>query len=278
MSNADTRTTIIEPTRRWAFPDLRQVVEQRDLLFLLARRDLAVRYKQTLIGVAWVVLQPLAFAAVYSVFLTLFKAQPTRGIPYPVFALAGLTLWLALSAAFGRVSESTMTGSALISKLYFPRIVLPIAATLPPAVDFAVGFVVLLVVMLVYGVIPGPLLLLTPLVLVVGLLVSLGMGLFFSALVVRYRDIQQLVPFLTQIFLFATPILYPLALVPAGSRPLMALNPYSGVVESFRWVLLPGADPPSALFVLSPIVFCLVTIPLAAIYFQRVQNEFADDI
>jgi lipopolysaccharide transport system permease protein len=278
MSDVPIRTTTIEPTRKWAFPDLRQVYEQRDLLFLLARRDLTVRYKQTLIGVGWVLLQPLAFAAVYSVFLTLFRAQATKGIPYPVFALTGITMWLTLALAFARASESTISGSALISKLYFPRIILPIAAVLPPAVDFTVAFAVLLVAMLFYGVMPALTILLAPAFLVLGLLVAFGIGLFFSALVVRYRDIQQLVPFLTQVLLFVTPILYPLSLVPHALRPLMALNPFTGVIEGFRWAVLPPADPPNALVVLSPIVFCLIVIPLGALYFQRVQNEFADDL
>jgi lipopolysaccharide transport system permease protein len=257
---------------------MRQVVDQRDLLILLARRDLSVRYKQTIVGVGWVLLQPLAFAAVYSIFLTLFRAQGMNGIPYPVFALTGISLWLTLASAFSRASDSTVSGSSLIGKLYFPRIILPIAAVLPPAVDFCVAFVVLIVVMLFYGVVPDAAVLLAPVFLMLGLLVCLGIGLVFSAVVVRYRDIQQLVPFLTQVLLFVTPILYPLSLVPDSFRSLVALNPFTGVLEGFRWAVLPPADAPSMGVLAVPILFCLIVLPAGALYFQRVQNQFADDL
>jgi lipopolysaccharide transport system permease protein len=269
---------VIEPSGRWRLPDLRPLWTQRELLLTLARRDLTVRYKQTLAGVAWVVLQPVAYAAVYSIALTFLRATPGEFVPYPLLALTGLTLWLLFSGVVSRTAGSLIAASSLIKRLMFPRLLLPAAALLPQLVDLAISFVVLIGVMLVYGVIPEAKILLAPIFVVLALGVSWGIGVWYAAIAVRYRDIQQIVPFTLQLLLYTSPVIYTLDLVPEKARTIMSLNPLSGVFEGWRWAVLPGASSPSPLAIFTAVLVGLILVVTGLIYFRRAEEAFADVI
>lgn len=267
-----------EPAGRWSLPRLREVWEHRELVYFLGRRDIAIRYKQAALGAAWVILQPVLLALVFTVFLSLLGSRVAPGdTPAAVFALTGMTLWLFFATAMARTTESTVTNVELISKVYFPRLVIPVAALAQPAFDFAVSFVVLLVVLVCFGVLPGTAILALPAVLALALVLALGVGLWMSALVVRYRDVKFVVPFLIQTLIFVTPVLYPLALVPDRFQALYSLNPLVGVMEGFRWALLPDAPAPG-LVMLVPAATGLILLIGGLLYFHRAESSFADYI
>jgi lipopolysaccharide transport system permease protein len=271
-------TRVIEPHTRLRLPRLRELWEYRDLLLRLARRDLTVRYKQSAVGALWAILQPLLLGVVFSVFLgNLAKVPSGNGVPYPVFALSGMVMWLFFANSMSLASQSTVANAQLISKVYFPRVIIPVAAVLQPAVDFVLAMVVVFVALAVYGVSIGPQILLLPLLMPLALAVALGLGLWLSALHVKYRDVQVLVPFLVQVGLFITPILYPFDLVPEKAQPLYALNPMVGVLELYRWMLFDGSDWPGAI-VLIPIGAAIVLLVSGALFFQRAERSFADMI
>jgi lipopolysaccharide transport system permease protein len=272
------RERVIEPPRGLALPSLREVWENRDLVYFLVRRDVLIRYKQTTVGAVWAILQPILLAVVFSVFLGhLAKVPSGGGVPYPVFALTGMAMWLYFSSAMTLSSESTVQSREMISKVYFPRIIIPIAAVLPPAIDFLPAFLVAVIVMLAYGVVPNVQVLLVPLLVVLTLATALGLGLWLSALNVRYRDVRLVVPFLIQVGLFVTPIVYPFSLVPESLQPIYALNPMVGVLEAYRWMLFPDAAWPGAI-ILIPIAVSVVLLVTGALFFQRSEREFADVI
>lgn len=276
-ASGSTQIRVIEPARGFSPPDFREIWAHRDLVFFLARRDVAIRYKQAVIGVFWALLQPMLLAAVFSVFFGLLaKVDPPAGIPYPLFAVSGMVMWLFFSTAVQNSAESTVLSADLISKAYFPRIVIPTAAVLAPAVDFVFAFVVVVVVAAFYGFYPGPELLTVPFFGGLALIAALGSGLWFSALNVRYRDIHLLVPFLLLVGLFVTPIIYPIEVIPDNLQPLYALNPMLGAIEGFRWALL-GTDWPGYLLAISAGV-ALILFVTGAIYFQRAERSFADVI
>ena len=270
-------TTVIEPPSGWSFPDLREIWHSADLIYFLARRDIAVRYKQTAIGALWAILQPLLLAAVFSIFLGQLADVPSEETPYALFALTGMTLWLFFAGAFARCSESTVASSELISKVYFPRLVIPIAAVIAPVVDFAAAFVVLVAVLAIGGETPTVAILAVPLVVCVAIALAGGIGLWLSATVVRYRDVSLAVTFFIQLMLFITPILYPLSLIPDDYQPLYVLNPLVGVLETFRWAMLPEASPPGLLLLISAATGLLLLISGLA-YFKRAERRFADVI
>jgi lipopolysaccharide transport system permease protein len=273
-----THVTIIEPKSRLKFPDLREFWDHRDLAYVLLRRDLSIRYRQSVVGVLWAVLQPVLLAVVFSVFLgALAKVPSEEGVPYPVFALSGLVMWLFFSTAVSRAADSTVASSELISKVYFPRIVIPVAAILAPTVDFLFAFVVLIGAVLVYGMPIEPEILLVPLLIPMALAVALGAGLWLSALHVKYRDVNILVPFLVQVGMFVTPVLYPFSLVPDRLQPLYALNPLVGIIESFRWMLFPELGFPGWI-ILVPLGTGVVLLVFGALYFHRAEQTFADVI
>ncbi len=244
---------VIEPPTRFAWPNLPELWEHRDLLYLLARREVSARYKQSAIGVAWAVVQPLLLAVVFSVFFgKLAKVPSERGVPYPAFAVSGMVLWLFFAGAMSSVTSSTVANRELISKVYFPRVLIPLAAVAQPLVDFTIAFVVVLLTLVVYGVTPPIQILLIPLAVGLALTTALGIGLWLSAINVRYRDVHLAVPFLIMVGLFVSPITYPFHLVPAGLRAIYAINPLVGVLETYRWMLFPTANWPGTL-VLIPI-------------------------
>jgi homopolymeric O-antigen transport system permease protein len=254
------------------------VWQYRDLLYFLIRRNVAIRYKQTVFGAAWAVSQPLALAVVFSLFLGLvFHVNPRGGVPYGPFVLCGLIIWLFFARSLSDCANSTRSSGRLITKVYFPRLVIPLAAVVPPVIDFAVALVVLLGVILAHGLLPSPHIFLVPVILFLAVLVAFGAGLWFSALIVRYRDVGLLVPTLIQMGLFASAVLYPLSLVPDSVKPLYVLNPMVGVTEGFRWAVLPGAADPGFLLLVPALAGALLVIS-GLLYFQRAEATFVDVI
>lgn len=270
--------TVIEPVKGWSWPNWRELWAQRELTYVLARRDVAILYKQSVIGAAWAVVQPLLLAGVFSLFFGLLaKIDTGTDVPYPVFAVLGMVTWLYFAGALSKVANSTIESAPLISKVYFPRLVIPVAAVLAPTVDFAVGMVVALVVTLIYGVIPPVQVVLLPLLVPCIIAVTLAFGLWLAALHVKYRDIGNVVSFAILLGLFITPIVYPFSNIPESYQLIYGLNPMVGVLELMRWMVLPGSEFPAALLVVT-VVETVVLIATGILYFGRAEREFADVI
>jgi lipopolysaccharide transport system permease protein len=252
------------------------VWEYRDLLYFLVWRDVKVRYKQTVLGAAWAILQPVLATIVFSIFFGRLAKLPSDGIPYPVFAYVALVPWQLFSFCLGESASSLVSNQNLIQKVYFPRLVIPLATVLTGLVDFCVAFVVLLVLLFRYGIVP-PLssLLLLPALLAFAVTAALSVGIWLSALNVQFRDVRYTLPFLTQIWMFATPVVYSSHLIPDKWRPLYGLNPMSGVVEGFRWALLGSAEGlVPQVWVSAGMVLLLLAGGL--LYFRRMESTFAD--
>jgi lipopolysaccharide transport system permease protein len=269
-----TRHIRIGPARGWVPLRLDELWEYRELLYFLTWRDVKVRYKQTALGAAWAIIQPFVTMVAFSVFFGRLGNIPSDGVPYPIFSFAALVPWTYFAYSLSQASNSLVGSANLISKVYFPRLVVPISSVLSGAVDFAIAFVVLLGMMVFYGVTPTPAILLLPLFLLLALVTALGAGLWLSALNVEYRDVRYVLPFLVQVWLFATPVAYPSSLLPESWRTLYALNPMVGVVDGFRWALL-GTPPPTASAALSAAVAATLLVS-GALYFRRMERTFAD--
>lgn len=270
--------TVIEPARGLVPINLRALWGYRELLYFLVWRDIKVRYRQTLLGVAWAVIQPVLMMAVLTVFFGSYVRVPTDGAPYAAFAYAGLLPWGFFAGAVTRASQSLVLSQHLITKVYFPRLVIPIAAILSGLLDLAIACLALVPLLMYFGTYPRPArLVLLPVFVVVAILTALATGLWLSALNVRYRDVGHLVPVLVQIWMFASPIVYPATIVPARYQALYAMNPLVGVVGGFRWALL-GAEWTS--LTTAPISGLVVMVLLVsgAYYFRRVERTFADAI
>ncbi len=265
----------LEPPKGWALIDLRELWAYRELLYFLVWRDIKVRYKQTLLGAAWAVLQPFLTMVVFSVFFGWLAKVPSDGYPYPLFAYTALLPWQLFAYALSESSASLVSNQRLITRVYFPRLVVPIAGVLSGLVDFGVAFLVLLGMMLYYGVTPGPRMLALPLFLLLALLSALAAGLWFSALNVIYRDVRYVIPFLTQFWLFLTPIAYPSSLLPTWLKPFYFLNPMAGVVEGFRWALLGSQSQVGGMIWVSAGMVLLLLIG-GLVYFRRMESKFAD--
>jgi lipopolysaccharide transport system permease protein len=266
---AGARAELVRPRTLWRY---------RELVYFLARRDVSIRYRQSAIGVAWAVLQPVLLAVVFSVFLGLLAKVPSdHGIPYPVFAVSGLVVWIFFSGALSRAADSAVSSSNLISKVWFPRMVIPVAAVLPSTMDFVIAFGVVIASMLVYGVTPSPGIVLVPLIIPLVLTTALGFGVWLAALNVRYRDVSVVVPFMVQVGMFVTPIIYPFSLVPDSVKPLYSLNPVVGILELYRWMLFPSAPFPGWL-VAVPLVMAPLALVAGSLYFARAERDFADVI
>ena len=267
--------TTLEPSRGLVSLRLGDLWEYRELLFFLTWRDIKVRYKQTILGGAWAIIQPFFTMVVFSLFFGKLAGVPSDGIPYPLFSFAALVPWTFFAYSLNQSANSLVGNANLIQKVYFPRLVIPISSVLSGAVDFFLAFLVLLGMMVFYGFWPDhKIIWLLPL-LVLTLVTALGVGLWLAALNVEYRDVRYTVPFLTQFWLFATPIAYPSSLLPEPWRTFYGLNPMAGVVEGFRWVLL---DTPSAP---GPMIFASALVSLALLiggvfYFRRMEKTFAD--
>jgi lipopolysaccharide transport system permease protein len=268
-------TVRIEPVRGWRSLGLGELWAYRELIGFLAWRDVKVRYKQTVLGAAWAILQPLLTMVVFSVFFGRLAGMPSDGIPYPVFSYTALLPWGLFAAGLTASAASVVGSGHLIQKVYFPRMAIAIAPLLAALLDFAIALVVLGVLMAAYGVAPTWNVVWLPVLVLVALVTSLGVGLWLAALNVRYRDVRYTLPFLVQIWLFATPIAYPTSIVPEAWRSLYALNPMVGVVDGFRWALLGTASRPDAT-ILPSLAVSLVLLAGGALYFRRTESEFAD--
>jgi lipopolysaccharide transport system permease protein len=267
---------VIKPGRSWSALDLRELFNARELLFLLAWRDISVRYKQTVLGIAWAILQPVMTMAIFSVLFGKIAKMPSDGVPYPIFAYTGLLPWTFFSNAVVNSSNSLVDSANLISKVYFPRMIIPAGAVLAGLVDFAVASAILLAMMLYYSIWPSfTMLMLVPLVALLSL-TALAAGLWLSALNVKYRDVRHAVPFLIQIGMYLTPVVYPVSVIPSKWRWLLALNPVSGAIRGFRSSLLHLPFDWSA-FVVSAIIAAALLV-LAALSFKAMEREFADVI
>jgi lipopolysaccharide transport system permease protein len=255
---------------------LKELWEYRELLYFLTWRDIKVRYKQTVLGAAWAVIQPFFTMLVFSIFFGKLAKMPSDGIPYPIFSYAGLVPWTFFANGLTQSSNSLVGSSNLIKKVYFPRLVVPLSAVLGGLPDFAVAFAVLLGMMAYYGIIPSVLsLVFLPLFLLLAFTTAVGVGLWLSALNVEYRDIRYIVPFLTQFWLFATPIAYPSSLLSQPWRTIYGLNPMVGVVEGFRWVLLGSGSHPGPVIFASAAAAAVILVT-GAFYFRRMERNFAD--
>ena len=269
-------TIVIEPSKGWRALDLRELWRYRELVYFLAWRDVKVRYKQTALGVAWVLLQPLLAMGIFSI---VFGARglTTNGIPYPLFVVSGLVPWFYFSNATSGASGSIVGNTQLISKVYFPRLAIPLAAVLANLIDLGVGLALVLVLLIAFGVPLGLQLLAVPALVGLLVLTALGVSVWFAALDVQYRDVRYAVPFFIQVWLFATPVIYAASDVPERWRWLLALNPMTGIIEAFRWSLLGSGDPPLAAVGGSALVV-LALIATGLVYFRRMERTFADVI
>jgi lipopolysaccharide transport system permease protein len=267
--------TTIEPSQGLVSLRLRDFWEYRELLFFLTWRDIKIRYKQTLLGAAWAIIQPFFTMVVFSLFFGRLAGVPSDNLPYPLFSFAALVPWTFFSYSLSQSANSLVGNANLIQKVYFPRLVIPVSSLLSGVVDFCLAFLVLLGLMLYYGYWPGPRIVWLLPLLILTLVTALGPGLWLAALNVEYRDVRYTLPFLTQFWLFATPIAYPSSLLPEPWRTVYGINPMAGVVEGFRWVLL---DTPTAP---GPMIFASALVSLAllaggAVYFRRMEKTFAD--
>ena len=267
----------IRPAHGWSNLELGEVWQYRELLLFLIWRDIKVRYKQTALGAAWAILQPVFSMVVFSLFFGRLAKVPSDGIPYPVFAYCALLPWQLFAYALTESSNSVVANERLITKVYFPRLVIPVAGVLAGLVDFAIAFSVLIILLLSYGIHPTWTVATLPLFVLLAILTALAVGLWLSALNVQYRDVRYTVGFLTQLWLFLSPVAYPSSLVPERWRPLYGLNPMAGVVEGFRWALLGKTPAPGAMLAVSVLVVILL-LAGGLFYFRRMENSFADVI
>ena len=270
-------TVIIQPRKGLFDFDLPSIWHYRELLYILIWRDVKIRYKQTAIGAAWAILQPLLMMVIFTVVFRKFAQVPSDGLPYPIFAYTALLPWQYFSQAISRSTVSLVATPDMISKVYFPRLIVPIAASLGPIVDFAIAFVILLGMMVWYGIAPTLGVLLLPGFIFLALLTVLSVSLFCSALNVKYRDVGHAIPFLVQVWMYASPVAYSVSVVPEQWRLLYSLNPMVGVIEGFRWALLGKASPDISAIAVSTSVMLLLLLG-GLIYFRQMERTFADVI
>jgi len=267
-------TLVIRPPRKWVPVDLHELWAYRELVASFTLRDIKLRYKQTGLGIAWAVLQPLLTMVIFTIFFGGLAKIPSDGVPYPLFVLAALLPWTLFAEGLTRSTTSMVTNANIMTKVYFPRLIMPLSSIISPLVDFAVSFIILLAMMVYYGYAPTLNIIFLPLFLLLALATSLGVGLWLSALNVKYRDFQYTVPFLIQIWMFASPVVYASSLVPASLRVWYGLNPMAGVIEGFRWALL-GNGAPSTMVLVSVGMVVLLLVS-GMFYFRRMEQYYAD--
>jgi lipopolysaccharide transport system permease protein len=272
---SDLPRTRREASSGWAWPKFRELWEFRELLFFFAWRDIKVRYKQTVMGALWAIIQPFFTMVIFSLFFGRLASIPSDGLPYPVFSYTALVPWTFFANALAQGSNSLVFSANMIKKIYFPRLALPIATVLAGVVDFALAFIVLLGIMLYYDLVPTIKIIWLPFFFLLALVTSVGVCLWLSAMNVQFRDVRYTTPFLTQVWLFITPIAYPSSLLPEAWRTAYGLNPMAGVVEGFRWALLGTDTAPGPMIVVSSVVALALFIS-GAFYFRRMEQSFAD--
>jgi lipopolysaccharide transport system permease protein len=271
---------IIEPRDRWldrVAPDFPELWRHRELLYFLAWRDLKIRYKQTAIGIGWVLLQPLLTTLVFAAVFGRFVNVPASGAPYALFALCGLVPWLYCAQAVTRASLCLVVDAQLLTKVYFPRLLLPVSAVLTPLVDACLSFACLLIVAAAFGVMPAPRLLAAPLFFGLATMTALAIGLWLSVLNLKYRDVSYLLPFATQLWMFMSPVVYPLEAVPARWEFVWRLNPMTTVIEGVRWSVIGGAQPNLRAVIVSTLIV-LILLAAGLVRFRAAERSFADTV
>ncbi len=276
---------ILKASKGWSAINLPELWRYRELIYFLIWRDIKVRYKQTMLGAAWAIIQPFFTMVVFTIFFGKLAKVPSDNVPYPIFSYTALLPWGMFTKALSDAGRSMVSNRAMITKVYFPRLAIPLSSVLSGVVDFAIAFVVLLGMMIYYNMIPGSgyqvhithAIWLLPLFILLALITAFGVGLWLSALNVIYRDINYIIPFLTQFWLFITPIAYPSSLIPQKWRLLYALNPMTGVVEGFRWALLGTETTPGPMLAVSASIALIVLIT-GLFYFRRMERTFADKV
>lgn len=266
---------VIQPSRGWISLDLKELWDYRELLFFMTWRDIKVRYQQTALGAAWAIIQPLLNMIVFTVFFGRLAKVPSDGIPYPLFAYTALVPWQFFAFGLTESANSVVANERLVTKVYFPRLIIPLARIFAGLVDFALAFIVLIGMMVWYGVRPSLAVIALPFFLAFAVATTLGVGLWLSALNVQYRDVRYAVTFVVQFWLFASPVVYSSTLVPVRWRAWYGLNPMAGVIEGFRWALLRKAPAPGIMLVVSVLVVALVLIG-GLYYYRRMEKIFAD--
>jgi lipopolysaccharide transport system permease protein len=264
----------ISPPKKWIPVNLRELWNYRELLYSFTWRDVKIRYKQTALGFLWAVIQPLFMMLIFTVFFGRLAKIPSDGVPYPLFVLAALLPWTLFAEGITRSTSSMITNANIMTKVYFPRLIMPFSGVLSPLVDFIFAFSILIVMMAWYGFIPTLNIIFLPLFILLALATSLGIGLWLSALNVKYRDFQYTIPFMIQLGLFASPVVYPASLVPESVRFLYGLNPMAGVIEGFRWALL-GTQMPGTMILVS-VGVVIVLLVSGAFYFRKMEQYYAD--
>ncbi len=278
IKNADQSAptvTRIEASKGWVSLNFGELWSYRELLYFLVWRDIKIRYKQTLLGASWAIIQPFLTMVVFSLFFGKLAKIPSDGIPYPIFSFAALVPWTMFASGLSQASNSLVSSSNMIKKVYFPRLTMPIASVFGCILDFVLAFVLLLGMVFYYGMTPTMNVVWLPLFLMLTLATSLGVSLWLSALYVKFRDVRHAIPFLIQIWLFATPIAYPSSLLGEPWRTLYGINPMTGVVEGFRWALL-GSQMPSGWMIFVSSLVALMVLISGAFYFRRMERTFAD--
>jgi len=265
----------LKPLKGWVSLGLREIAEYHELLYFFIWRDIKIRYKQTALGASWAIIQPLFTMVVFSLFFGRLAKVPSDGIPYPLFSYAALVPWTFFANGLNLGSNSVVSGANLVRKVYFPRLVMPIATVLSGAVDFVLAFIVLIGMMFYFGIVPTVNIIWLPFLFLLALVTALGVSLWTSALNVQFRDVHFVIPFLTQFWLFATPIAYPSSLLSGSWRTLYSINPMVGVVEGFRWALLGTNTSPGPMVVVSSVAALLILIS-GAFYFRHMEKNFAD--
>lgn len=274
-AKAEQWDTLIRPAAGWVPLELGELWEHRELLYFFIWRNIKVRYKQTVLGGAWAIIQPFLTMVVFSIFFGRLAGIPSEGVPYPIFAYTALVPWTYFANALSQASNSLLEHERMITKIYFPRLLLPTSAVLSGLIDFAISFAILIGMMFWYRMTPTIGLLLVPLFILTATLTALGVGLWLSALNVQYRDVRYVIPFLIQFWLFSTPIAYPSSLVPEQWQFLYGLNPMAGVVEGFRWALL-GTASISPQLMLGSLLTMFVVLIGGLYYFRKMEETFAD--
>ena len=272
---AELPRTVIQPTRGWVRLDLAELWHYHELLFFLTWRDIKVRYKQTVLGAAWAIIQPLFSMVVFTVFFGRLARVPSDGIPYPLFAYTALVPWQLFAYGLTESSNSVVVNERLITKVYFPRVIVPLASVFAGLVDFTIAFTVLIGMMVWYGVKPSWAILTLPLFVLFAVVTAFGVGLWLSALNVQYRDVRYTLTFIVQFWLLASPVAYSSTLVPARWRTLYGLNPMAGVIQGFRWALLGKTPAPGMMLAVSVLVVALVLVG-GLYYYRRMEKTFAD--
>lgn len=271
------RTVRIEPSRGWLDLRLAETWSYRELLYFFVWRDIKVRYKQTVVGAAWVVFQPLLSMGVFTLFFGRLAKLPSDGLPYPLFYFAALAPWSYFSTALSSATNVVVDNQRIITRVYFPRLILPLSSVVSGLLDFAIAFMVLVVMVVGYGLRPGSQVLWLPLLLLLALATALAMGLWLSALNALYRDVRYVVPFLMQFWLLASPVAYPSSLVPVRWHWLYGLNPMAGVIEGFRWALTGHGRQPGSLLIASALAVASLLVG-GAIFFQKMEGAIADRV